>query len=526
MKKYFVILLVLTLAFSAFASGTKGDAAAEGAEFIIWNGGEPEAVDPHLISGVTEHRISYSLFEGLTTDDPKDASPIPGLAESWEVSGGGTIYTFKLRKTTWSDGVPITAQQVKDSWLRMLSPEMATPYAWFPAMFIKGAEDYNAGMAGPETVAIKAIDDYTFQLETVGPMPYVLGALTHYAFAVVPLHAIEKYGKEWTSPENFVGNGPFVLDEWKPQERLSCVPNPKYWDKDKVKLGRVTYIPNEDNNTGYNMFLNGECDWGHEVPKDQIDSAKLRDDFQTAPYLGTYYYIFQNEKPPFDDARVRKALSLVVDRKTLVEKVTRSGEVSAYKMVPDGMAGYPGIKGLGEDVAQAKKLLAAAGYPDGKGFPSFEILHNTSESHKKIAEYIQQEWKEKLGVDCTIINQEWKTYLSTRRAGEFQVSRAGWIGDYQDPNTFLDMFVSGTAMNGGRYSNTKFDEIIAKAARMPAGKERMDTLMEAERYFIEQDHAIMPIYHYTSKNMIDLSKWGGWYKNLMDYHPTKFIFKK
>jgi oligopeptide transport system substrate-binding protein len=304
------------------------------------------------------------------------------------------------------------------------------------------------------------------------------------------------------------------------------VPNPKYWDKDNVKLGRVTYLPIDDNNTGYNMFLNGECDWGHEVPKDQIDSAKLRDDFQSAPYLGTYYYIFQTQNPPFDDVRIRKALTMAIDRETLVEKVTRSGEFPTTKFVPDNMAGYPGIKGSGEDLAQAKKLLAEAGYPDGNGFPAFEILYNTHEGHKKIAEYVQQQWKENLGLNCTLVNQEWKTYLATRREGDFQVARAGWIGDYQDPNTFLELFVSSSAMNGGKYNNPKYDELIIKAARMPAGKDRMETLMEAERIFIEEDQAVMPIYHYTSKNMIDLNKWGGWYVNLMDHHPTKDIYLK
>jgi oligopeptide transport system substrate-binding protein len=256
-----------------------------------------------------------------------------------------------------------------------------------------------------------------------------------------------------------------------------------------------------------------------------MEAAKQRPDFHVNKYLGTYYYIFQNEVPPFDDPRVRKALTMSIDRKTLVEKVTRAGEQAGFNMVPP-MEGYTPAEGNKENIETAKKLLAEAGYPDGKGFPKFQLLYNTSERHKQIGEFIQQQWEENLGIEMELYNQEWKTYLATRRAGDFQVSRAGWIGDYPDPNTFLDMFGTGNAMNGGRYSNAKYDELIAKAARMPAGKERFEVLRQAEDIFITQDQGVMPIYAYTVQNMIDLDKWGGWYPNVMDYHPTKDIYKK
>lgn len=534
MRKLFVFLLVVALAFSFFScqpkeeaqeEATATEAQEEPAEFIIVNGAEPETLDPHLISGVPEHRIYMSIFEGLMTYDPETAQPVPGLAKSWEISEDGTVYTFKLRETTWSDGVPITAQTVVDSWLRMLDPETAAPYAWFPNMFIKGAAEYNSGDAGPEAVGIEAVDDYTFRLELVGPLPYVLGALPHYSFAVVPMHVIEEHGKEWTNPDNFVGNGPFTLEEWQPQQKISVVPNDTYWDADVVSLDRVVYLPIDDNNTGYNMYINDEADWMTTVPLDMMDSAKLRDDYHNAPYLGTYYYTIQNQKDPFDDARVRKALAMAFDRETLVEKVTKGGQVPATSMVPD-MAGYPGIEGNGMDVERARELLAEAGYPDGEGFPVFEILYNTSEAHKKVAEYMQEQWAENLNIECDLVNQEWSTYLSTRRQGDFQVARAGWIGDYQDPNTFLDMFLSGAAMNGGDYENERYDELIQQASQMPAGEDRFEVLQEAESIFIEQDQGVIPIYHYTTNNMVDLTEWGGWYVNTMDYHPPKDIYKK
>ncbi len=349
MRRLLVLFLVVAMAFTFFSCGQKEEAkeaeateeaaqeAEEPAEFIIVNGAEPETLDPHLITGVPEHRIYMSLFEGLLTYDP----------------------------------------------------ETGSHYAWFPNMFIKGAQEYNSGEAGPEAVEIEAVDDLTFEMNLVGPLPYVLDALPHYSFAVVPMHAIEEYGKEWTSPENFVGNGPFTLEEWAPQDKLSVVPNETYWDAGAVSLDRVVYLPIDDNNTGYNMYINDEADWMTTIPLDRMDQAKLRDDYHNAPYLGTYYYVIQNEREPFDDSRVRKALAMSFDRTVLVEKVTKQGQIPATSMVPE-MAGYPAIDGYGKDVERAQELLAEAGFPEGEGFPEFEILYNTNEAHKKIAEYIQE----------------------------------------------------------------------------------------------------------------------------------------
>ncbi|MBN2658236.1 MAG: peptide ABC transporter substrate-binding protein [Spirochaetales bacterium] len=531
MKKALLALLAALMAFAFVSCGGKEEAAEvakvkEPVEFRLNNGAEPESLDPHLIQGVPEHRIYEALFEGLIIYNYEDASPLPGVAESWEASNGGTTYTFKIRKgLVWTDGVKIDAHTVVDSWIRMLDPATGSNYAWFPNMFIKGAEAFNSGEAGADSVQIRAIDDMTFQMDLLGPLPYVIGALAHYSFGIVPMHAIEKYGNDWTKPENFVGNGPFILESWVPQDKITVVPNEKYWDAEAVKLDRVVYLPIEDQNTSHNMYLNGEIDWDTTAPQDQIEQIQFRDDYHATPQLGTYYYVFQNEKKPFDDPRVRKALSMGFNRKNLVEKITKAGQIPAYSMVPD-MAGYPATSGNYEDINQAKKLLAEAGYPGGEGFPAFEILYNTSEGHKKIAEYIQSEWKNNLGVNVTLLNQEWATYLSTRNMGDFQVARAGWIGDYQDPNTFLDMFISGTPMNGGKYSNPKYDELISKAATMADGPERMSVLAQAEKIFIEEDMGVMPIYYYVTINMIDLNKWGGFSFNVLDTHPPKDIYLK
>jgi len=530
MKKALLALMAALMAFAMVSCGGKEEAKVtevkEPVEFRLNNGAEPESLDPHLISGVPEHRIYRSLFEGLVTYNPEDASPLPAVAESWESSNEGTTYTFKIRKgLEWTDGVKIDANTVVDSWIRMLDPATAAKYAWFPNMFIKGAEEFNSGEAGADAVQIRAIDDMTFQMDLVGPLPYVIGALAHYSFAIVPMHAIEKHGTAWTNPENFVGNGPFVLEQWVPQDKITVVPNDKYWDADAVKLDKVVYLPIEDLSTAHNMYLNGEIDWDTNAPQDQIEQIQFRDDYHATPQLGTYYYVFQNEKKPFDDPRVRRALAMGFNRKNLVEKITKAGQIPAYSMVPD-MAGYPAIADNYEDVEEAKKLLAEAGFPGGEGFPPFEILYNTSEAHKKIAEYIQSEWKNNLGIEVSLLNQEWKTYLNTRTQGDFQVARAGWIGDYQDPNTFLDMFISGAAMNGGRYSNAKYDELIRKAATMEDGPARKAVLAEAETTFIKEDMGIMPIYYYVTINMIDLNKWGGFHHNVLDTHPMKDIYLK
>jgi len=529
-KKLSVLCLILVVASSLlFAAGGKEAAAAVAVAkapvvFRLVNGAEPESLDPHQIQGVPEHRIFEAIFEGLVAYDPKTADAVPGLAESWTASADGTQYTFKLRDAVWSDGVKITAQTVVDSWLRGLDPATASPYAWFPAMFLKGAAEYNDGSAGKEAVGIRALDEKTFQMDLLGPLPYAIGALAHYSFAVVPLHAIAKNGDKWTMPANFVGNGPYTLKEWVPQSYIKVVPNAKYWDAKAVKLDEVIFYAIDDNNTAYNMYLNGEVDWMTTVPLDQIEAASLRKDYHRAPQLATYYYVFQVEKAPFNDARVRKALSLAFDRQALVNQVTRGGQIPALGIVPE-MAGYTGLGEPKVDIAAARKLLAEAGYPNGVGFPKTTILYNTSEAHKAIAEFLQQEWKKNLNITIELENQEWATYLSNRNAGNFQVARAGWVGDYQDPNTFLDMFLTGAGMNGGKYSNAVYDLLINEAARM-GGKDRLEVLMEAEYIMIVEDQALMPIYYYTTNNMIDTSKWGGWYANTMDYHPTKDVYRK
>jgi len=505
------------------ASGTTSDAPLV---FKISNGAEPQSLDPHLVNGEPEHHLFMALYEGLVVTDPETGGALPGVAESWDVSDDGLQYTFHLRDCTWSDGVSITAEDVVYSWLRELNPATGGPYAWFPCMFLKGASEYNASEAGPEAVQIRALDEKTFQMDLIGPLPYVLGALCHYAFAIVPEHTIKEFGDKWILPENFVGNGPFELAEWLPQEYIKLTKSDTYWDKDNVKLDEAYFYASDDANTMYNMYLKDEIDWIENIPQEQLTSASLRTDYHVAPMLSTYYYEFNMEADPVDDPLVRKALAMAVDREALVENITQAGQIPSWGIVPP-MPGYDGLEFPEEfNVEKAQELLKQAGYPNGSNFPSLELLYNTSDSHKNIAEFIQQQWKENLNINVTLVNQEWATYINSTIEKDYQVARAGWVGDYQDPNSFLDMFLTGGSMNDISYNSAEYDALIKKAATMDAGKERFDTFREAENLLINEDQGIMSLYYYVSTNLIDTDEWGGWYTNTLDYHPIKSIYKK
>ncbi|MBI9102501.1 MAG: peptide ABC transporter substrate-binding protein [Spirochaetales bacterium] len=536
MKKILMVLLVLTMAFTAFAGGGQEDTASDSAtpaasmEPVVFkynNQAEPESLDPHVTEGVPEANIARCLFENLVSYDPQTLGPVPGVAESWEVSDDGLTWTFKIRKDAkWSDGVAITAQTVVDSWIRMVSPELAASYAYLPGMVIKGANAYNSGDAGPEAVAIRALDDYTFQFDLVGPAPYVLGMLSHGSFSIVPMHTIEKFGTEWVRPENIVTNGPFMLKNYIPQDKIVFEKSATYWDADAVKLDEVIFYPIDDANTAINMFLQGDLDWLPEVPDARLDEMKLRDDYNINEAFITYYYEFNQTEPPFDDVRVRKAFAMSIDRQELIDRVARGGQSPAFGLTPP-LAKYPAVVGFEESVAEAKRLLAEAGYPNGAGFPDTTLIYNTSEGHKRIAEYCQQKWAENLGIEITIENQEWATFVANRQEQNFEIARAGWQGDYVDPNTFLeDLLHSASGNNDGKYNSAMYDGYLEEAKMMPEGQARYDVLAKAEALAIGEDMALMPFYYYTTMNWIDTDVWGGWYTTVLDVHPIKAIYKK
>lgn len=504
------------------------DQVIRGGNFIVSNGTEPESIDPQLIQGEPEHRIEYVLFEGLVANDPKTAKAIPGIAKSWDITNGGKTITFHLRDSQWSDGTPLTANDFVYSWQRELNPLTASPYSWFPEMFLKGAADYAAGKVGAEGLGVKALDDNTLQVDLVGPLPYAIDAFAHYTFYPVPQKTIEKYGDQWTQPGNMVSNGAFVLESHVPQSYISTVKNDKFWDVDHVYLDKITFLASDDYNTNYNMYIDNEVDWLPEVTTEKMASAKMRNDYKSNAKVATAYYSVQCSDKSLSDPLVREALSYAVDRDSMIENVLHGNQIPAWGMVPP-MTGYSALEFPFDSYDEAKEIaqekLAEAGYPNGIGFPTITILYNSNESNKKVAELLQANFKDVLGINCSLENQEWGTFLANRNSGQFQLARAGWTGDYQDPNTFLDMFITGAAMNGGNFKNAEYDSLIRKAATMNDGKARFDVLHQAEKILIEQQ-AVIPFYYYSSSALIDTDKWGGWFDNAMDYHNVRFVYRK
>ncbi len=518
MKRLGVTVAVLICALLVGAAG----APAQEQVLRINNLVEPKSVDPAIVTGVPEHRIVSNLFEGLTTNDPKDLSPQPGVAKSWTLSKDGLVYTFNLRDATWTDGKKITAHDFVYAWERVLNAKTGAEYA-YQLFYLKNGEDYNKGKVTDfKQVGAKALDDKTLQVTLQTPTPYFLFLTTFPTLLPVPRWAVEAHGQDWVKPGKIVSNGPFKLASWVPQRDLVLEKNPAHWDAVSVKLSKVVFIPTDDVNTAYKQFQAGDSDWITTVPPAQIDAAKQKSEYYVTPYLGTYYFRFNVTKLPTSDVRVRKALSMAVDRESLTKFVTKAGEIPTSSFVPVNMPGYEGVRGLPFDAAAAKKLLAEAGYPDGKGFPKAELVYNTNELHRVITQAVQQMWKENLGIQVELVNVEWKVYLDRQRKLDYQISRAGWIGDYVDPNTFMDMWVTGGGNNQTGWSNKRYDDLIARAGRTLDSKERMKLFNEAEKLLVVDEVPIIPLYTYVNKGMLS-KKVKGWSPNILDWHPLKYI---
>jgi len=512
------------------------------AQEIRYNlGTEPAAIDPAITQGIPEANIILQVFDGLTRIDEKNM-PQPAIAKSWTISADLKTYTFTLRDASWTNGTPVTADDFEYAWKRALTPELAAAYA-YQLYYVRGGQAFNTSIksgtkyyvqavdakGNPLTkkvggkdvpvpnmakeidpskdVGVKALDAKTLEVVLESPTVYFLN-LTAFPTLMPVCKAVVSKNDKWASdPTNFITDGPFKLTEWSHNEKMTFVNNPTYWDKDKVKLTKITYYMVEDESTALSMFQSGQLDASSTVPISELPKLVTSGDAQILPYLGTYYYMFNVTKKPFNDVRVRKALTLAINRKGITESITQGGQIPALAYVPYGIAdALPGSdfrKTSQEsfykdnDIATAKALLAQAGYPNGKGFPAFTLLYNTSQAHKSIAEAIQQMWNKNLGITCTLKNEEWGVYLDDRTNLNYTVARAGWIGDYMDPNTFLDMFVTGGGNNGTGWSNKSYDALIAKAKATTDPKARMATLHAAEKILMT-DMPILPIYYYTN----------------------------
>jgi oligopeptide transport system substrate-binding protein len=494
------------------------------------NGAEPQTLDVHRSSGVAEANIQRDLFEGLISE-AIDGSLIPGAAARWEVSENGMLYTFYLQeKGRWSDGTKVTANDFVYAIRRALSPETASDYA-FILWPIKNAEVFSKGqLKDPEKLGIKALDDKTLQIRLASPIPYFLGLLAHHMAYPVPHKAIKTHGNAWTRPGKLISNGPYQLQEWVPQSHITLVKNSHYREASKLPLDSVVYYPTEDINAALKRFRAGELDVTDDVPAEQIGWIKenLPKAFRNSPYIGTYYYALNVMRAPFKDKpALRKALFLAIDRDILTEKVTRGGEQPAWSWVPEGINEYEQQslkeKKLNRKERQtlAKNLYEQAGYSRAKPL-EIELLYNTSDNHKKIAIAVAAMWKQVLGIKTHFRNEEWKVYLNSRKQRDFTVLRAGWIGDYNDAYSFLNLFKSDVGeMNPSGYRNSEFDGWLRKAEVEIDIKRRQMLMQQAEQRLLE-DMPVIPVYFYTTQHLVN-PKVKGWKNNIMDVHPSRYI---
>jgi oligopeptide transport system substrate-binding protein len=495
------------------------------ADFVFLLGAEPETIDPGTASGQPGGRVARNIFEGLVVNDPADLHPVPGIARSWEVSDDGQSYPFYLRESEWSDGTPLTAGDFVFAWERVVDPETASKYAnmLYP---IRNAEAYNRGeIEDPAELGFRALDDHTLEVTLHSPCAYFLHLCCFYTMLPVPRHTVEKHGEDWIKPEHIVSNGPFVLAEWLLNRRLLFAKNPRYWDAENVALNLAEGIPSDNINANFNLYMSGVVDWADAgaVPLFLVPELLKRPDFHVAPYFNTYFYRFNVTRPPFDDARVRKALFLAMDSEAIARDVTQAGQVPAHGLVPPGLPGYTEARLPERNVEEARRLLAEAGYPDGEGFPHGELLFNTSESHKQIAEVIQQQWKDVLGIEVGLVNQEWKVVLATTRSLDYWIARGGWIGDYLDPNTYLDLWTSGNGNNRTGFADPEYDALINRAARTLDPEERMQLLHQAEDWILNREMIILPIYYYVVQNLYDGRDFSGLTPNLLNLISLKEV---
>ena len=530
MKHYFTFL-VLFILIGCSSSLTPVDDGLQKQIFHFGNGSEPQGIDPHIVTGVPEHHILISLCEGLTIPSPYGDENLPGAAESWTVSDDGKRYIFKLRKNgRWSNGDPVTAQDFVWSWQRILTASLGSQY---PDMlyYLEGAQEYHTGITNDfDEVGVKAIDSHILEVKLKAPTPFFTGLLSHYSTWPVHKETVLKHGSiddrngEWTRPGNFVCNGAFNLQSWELNNKIVVEKNPMYWDASEVQLNEIHYYPVSNVMTEDRMFRAGQLHVTSTLPSQKcpVYIEENNPDLRIDPYMGTYFYRLNTTNPYLSDVKVRKALAYSIDRKLLVEKVTKCGQIPAYSFTPPGSNGYKPTTSIPFDPVLAKELLVEAGFNSENKFPKLEILFNTNEDHRKVALAIQQMWQQNLGIEVELVNQDWKVYLSREMVGDFQVSRAGWIGDYEDPNTFLDLMRPNRGNNKTGWEDKNYDALVAKANSTNNQTERYKLLNEAEKMLIE-NMPVIPLYTYVRSYQLSPDV-KGYNPHILDHHHPKFIY--
>lgn len=508
------------------------DEAVEQKIFLLGNGAEPETIDPHLVSGHPDAVIASTLSEGLIAyHEFDDNLPAPGVAESWESSENAKRWRFTLRQDAkWSNGDPVTAHDFVYSARRALSEALASEYAPLLYLITNGKKYHQGDITDFSLVGIEAIDDYTLEYRLNGPTPHFTNVIKNPIFFPVHEKTIEAHGgidnriSKWTRPEHHVGNGPFLITEWVTNKIIKAEKNPHYWDVENVKLNAVYFFPIADIHTENRAFDSGQLHKTNELPIEQVERRKGDPTYRNDPFMSVYYYMINTTRQPLDDPRVRQALSLAIDRQSITDNLMRRGETPATGYTPPGFENYNPSRPLSYDPEKAKRLLAEAGYPNGEGFPSKEILFNNHAGHQAIAESIQQMWKQALNIDIELYNQEWKVYLETRNRMQYDIARAGWGGDYMDPDTFLSIWRTeeNDSLNDTGWSNPQFDQYLDDAGQAATLEKRYDNLAQAEAILVEEQPCI-PIYWYRRPFLIN-PRLKGWNPKLLDFHNFKYLY--
>lgn len=509
-------------------------AAAEGIRtgtLLVGNLAEPQELDPQLISAYTDQNIAVALFEGLCALDERTSQPVPAAAERWEVSADGLVYTFHLRPSAgWSNGDPLTASDFVASWRRALAPSLAAEYAYllYP---LKNAAALNSGkLTDPAALGAEALDDHTLRLTLDHPTPYLPSLTAQPVWFPVNSRVLAKYGDidqrlpAWTRPGNLIGNGPFTLAEWTPNARLVVARNPAYWDAASVRLARIIFFPTESPEVEERNFRAGQVHVTYSLPTAKIATyrasqpAALRLD----PFLQAIFLRFNTTRPPFGDATVRRALSLAIDREALATHVLRGAGTPATSFTPPDCAGYTARARVPTDYDAARRLLAAAGFPGGKGLPVLDLQVRNDEYQPRIAEVLQAAWKKELGVELTITPLEQKTWVQNQQTLNYTLSGAGWIGDFVDPVTFLDLFVSGGGNNWTGWADPAYDRLIDQAAHTPDAAARREIFQQAEARLLEQA-PVAPVYRGVRACLIHPAV-RGWEPSLLGLHQYKKVY--
>ena len=525
LKKLCAVLMAATISTSLFigcgsddkSTGTSGSgsAATSGQDLMFNLGEDPETIDPTLNTSSGAGTIIVNAFEGLMLLDESE-QPTYGAAENMEVSEDGLVYTFKLRQDgKWSDGEPVTANDFKYSWMRALDKATAAEYS-YQLYYIKNAEKFYNGEVSADEVGIKVVDDYTLEVTLESPTSYFPQLLAFPTYAPLREDIVSANPEGWaTSPETYICNGPFKLVKWDMKDQLVFERNENYWDASNVKLDSLTFKLVTDETTAYSELKAGNFDMVNSVPTNEIQPGKEEGLVKISPYLGTYFFAINvgkqdtlndDVKKALSNKLVRQALNLVVDRQEIIDNVAKAEQVPAYSFVPKGIFNEDGSEfadkeyydptAMDENIAKAKELLKEAGYENGEGLPTFELMYNSEGAHKDICQIIQQNWAE-IGVNVELTNQEWAVFLNTRQQGDYQISRHGWIGDYVDPITFLDMWVTGGGNNDCGFSNAEYDKLISDAKVETDAAKRTEMLRKAEDILMDE-MPIIPIYYYTN----------------------------